>query len=254
MLAYTHLENAVQNKLFRPLYETFASITYLHVVPQLLRDSDSFKMAPDREDYFGKNLLRRMSSLPVKTKDAYFRRINEALSTAVPQFEKLRLDQSDTKEGLHLRAIFKHWRGFGAGQTERDFSDGTLRLIGLLWALQDGTGPLLLEEPELYLNAGIVRQIPEMISQIRREKGGARQIILTTHSLDLLSHPGISPEEVLVLQAGPDGTTVNRASDLPAIRPLLDAGALIGDAISPAVTPENLTDLLGSELLTEELE
>ena len=36
-----------------------------------------------------------------------------------------------------------------------DFSDGTLRLIGLLWALLDGTGPLLLEKPELSLHQEI---------------------------------------------------------------------------------------------------
>ena len=38
----------------------------------------------------------------------------------------------------------------GARQNESDFSDGTLRLIGLLWALEEegkNAGPVLLEEP-----------------------------------------------------------------------------------------------------------
>jgi len=69
------------------------------------------------------------------------RRINEALRLAVPQLQELTLDRDD--EGLpHLVASYQHWRPHGARQDERDFSDGTLRLIGLLWALQEGGSQL----------------------------------------------------------------------------------------------------------------
>ena len=40
----------------------------------------------------------------------------------------------------------EHWRPDAGWQTETQFSDGTLRLLGLLWSVLDGTGPLLLEE------------------------------------------------------------------------------------------------------------
>jgi hypothetical protein len=43
----------------------------------------------------------------------------------------------------HLRGKYEHWRPRGAWQTEGQFSDGTLRLLGLLWAVLDRTGPLL---------------------------------------------------------------------------------------------------------------
>ena len=66
--------------------------------------------------------------------------------------------------------------------------------FGMLWVLLDGVGPLLLEEPELSLHAGVVRHIPPMMARLGRKTG--RQIILSTHSYDLLSDEGIASEEV----------------------------------------------------------
>jgi len=59
----------------------------------------------------------------------------------------------------------------GAGwQREDQFSDGTLRLIGLFWALLEGDSPLLLEEPELSLNSAIIRKLPALIFRLQRQK------------------------------------------------------------------------------------
>jgi predicted ATPase len=106
----------------------------------------------------------------------------------------------------HLRAKYEHWRDKGVWQTEADFSDGTLRLIGLLWALLDGNGPLILEEPELSLHPEVVRYISEMMASIQKEQ--ARQILVSTHSSDLLSSPGIAADEVLLLRPTSAGTIV----------------------------------------------
>ena len=99
----------------------------------------------------------------------------------------------------HLEAKYMHWRAKGSKQQEAQFSDGTLRLIGFLFALIDSKGVILLEEPEINLHSGIIVQLPEFIAKIQRMKKAARQIIITTHSYDILSDPGISPEEVLLL-------------------------------------------------------
>ncbi|GHU70308.1 hypothetical protein FACS189413_10490 [Bacteroidia bacterium] len=88
--------------------------------------------------------------------------------------------------------IVKQWRGQGIKYQERDFSDGTLRLIGLLWALQDGTKPILLEEPELSLHSSIIRQLPDIIYQLQKKKTVKRQVILTTHSFEILENKGIA--------------------------------------------------------------
>lgn len=52
---------------------------------------------------------------------------------AVPQLEDFEL-WLDIRGTPHLRGKYEHGRPQGAWQTEDQFSDGTLRLMGLLWA------------------------------------------------------------------------------------------------------------------------
>jgi predicted ATPase len=95
---------------------------------------------------------------------------------------------ADVKGTPHLRGRYEHWRTHGAWQTEEQFSDGTLRLMGLLWAVLDGTGPLLLEEPELSLHPEVVRYIPLMFARVQSRR--QRQIIISTHSAEMLQWQG----------------------------------------------------------------
>jgi len=61
--------------------------------------------------------------------------------------------------------------------------------MGILWAVMDGQGPLLLEEPELSLHPGVVRALPQMLARAQRRMG--RQVFLSPHSPDLLNDEGI---------------------------------------------------------------
>ena len=70
-----------------------------------------------------------------------------------------------------------------------------------------GNSLLLLEEPELSLNDAIVRQIPLMLQRLQRDSKHRRQIIISTHSEALLSNPGIDGRGIIVLKAGPEGST-----------------------------------------------
>lgn len=209
-LTQTALEQLNSNQEFRPLAEFFGATTYLHLVPQLLKHGDEVGTRPSENDPFGQGLLQRIAKTPKMQRDARLKRIKKALSTAVPLFSELRFEQDKVSGLWHLEANFKHWRGNGAWQREDQFSDGTLRLIGLLWALQDGDGLLLLEEPELSLNDGIVRQIPLLIDRVLRDrkKGNlARQVLLSTHSESLLAEIQ-DPEHVLLVEPGENGSAV----------------------------------------------
>ena len=93
--------------------------------------------------------------------DDRLKKIEEALHIAVPQLKHL-TDTKDESGIPHLEAIYEHWKE-GSRQREDQFSDGTLRLIGLLWALLDEDSLLLLEEPELSLNIGIINRLPALI-------------------------------------------------------------------------------------------
>ena len=130
----------------------------------------------------------------------------------------------------------------GAKQREDQFSDGTLRLIALLWSLLEGDGLLLLEEPELSLNAAIVRALPSIIHRLQRRQ--KRQAVISTHSADLLSDKGIGGEEVLVLTPSAEGTEVQVASAIQEVRALLESGLSAADAVIPRTEPRASHQLL----------
>ncbi len=102
------------------------------------------------------DFLKQIARTPDRTREAWLRRIQDALRVAVPQLDEIELKRDD-RGTPHLRGKYAHWRPGGAWQKEDQFSDGTLRLMGLLWSMLEGTGPLLLEEPELSLHPEVVR-------------------------------------------------------------------------------------------------
>ena len=130
----------------------------------------------------------------------------------------------------------------GAWQTEEQFSDGTLRLMGLLWVAMEREGPLLLDEPELSLHPGIVRLLPQMLARVQRQT--KRQIFLSTHSPDLLRDEGIGLDETLLLAPGAEGTVVTPASSYRDIRDLLDGGLSLADIVIPRTRPDQATQLV----------
>jgi predicted ATPase len=208
-LTQTHLEQINNNAKFRELVEFLAGTTYLHLVPQLLKHADEISGRILESDPFGQGLLQRIARTTENSRVARLRRISKALNSAVPQFSELRFVKDEASGAPHLEARFSHWRENGAWQREEQFSDGTLRLIGLLWALFEGDGVLLMEEPELSLNDAIVEHIPSMIDRVlRSRKKGVRQVIVTTHSDNLIS--AVDPESIVLLEHGENGTTARR--------------------------------------------
>ena len=141
----------------------------------------------------------------------------------------------------HIEARYKHWRKSGSMQDETAFSDGTLRLIGFLFAMLDGNGVILLEEPEINLNSGIVEQMPEFIASVQRSR--RRQVFVTTHSYEMLSNAGIGMKEVLVLDTSNEGTEVKVVSDIPALKAAVEAGLTIGDVVLPYVKPSTVSQM-----------
>jgi predicted ATPase len=239
-LTQTHLEQISANAEFREIARFFESIRYLHLVPQLLRHSEAFQGPLSEEDPFGRSFLEVVAKTPEKTRKSRLRKIEAALREAVPQLKNL----TDTKDeaGIpHLEAVYEHWRPNAGRQREDQFSDGTLRLIGLFWSLLEGESPLLLEEPELSLHSGIVSRLPGLFHRLQRRR--ERQIFVSTHSWDLLSQKGIGGEEVVMLTPDPEGTKVELASSIDEVRELLAAGLSVADVALPRTTPTGL-DLL----------
>jgi len=234
LLTETHLEQISANQKFREIAKFFESVTYLHMIPQLLRNPEAFTGPGIPGDPYGRSFLETVARTPLKTRQSRLNKIERALRIAVPQLKQLTETKDET--GVpHLEAIYEHWRAKGAKQREDQFSDGTLRLLGLLWSLLDGDSLLLLEEPELSLNTGIIVKLPALMYRLQQQK--KRQIILSTHSADLLFDKGIAGEDVLLLNPVQEGTEVMVASSMREIRDLLDAGLSAGEAILPRTRP-----------------
>jgi predicted ATPase len=237
-LSQTALEQINVNQQFRGLSDFFSSIRYQHIVPQLIREPD--RSVGRKNDPFGGDFLERVAVTTRKTRDARLRRISEALRVAVPQLQGIELSQ-DPKGLWHVKAKYAHWRGQGAWQSEESFSDGTLRLLGLLWAVLESGGPLLLEEPELSLHPAVVARLPAIFYRMQRHS--ARQVLLTTHSEALLRDSGIGLDEIHLIEPEEEGSRITPAFARREISALLEGGMSLGEAVLPRVSPKNVQQL-----------
>jgi len=114
-------------------------------------------------------------------------------------------------------------------------------LIGLLWALQDGDGPLLLEEPELSLNDAIVEHIPLMIDRVLRKRGNSsRQVVISTHSDKLLSSL-TDTHAIILLEPGSNGTIVRTADAQEQVA--MDGGLNASEVLLPKTRPRDIDQL-----------
>ncbi len=239
-LTQTHLEQINSNADFREIGRFLESIRYLHLVPQLLRHPEAFQGPGIPDDPYGRNFLEMVVKTPEKTRRSRLKRIEAALREAVPQLKGL-TDMKDETGIPHLEATYAHWRPNAGRQREDQFSDGTLRLIGLFWSLMEGEAPLLLEEPELSLHSEIVAKLPPLFYRLQRKR--RRQIFVSTHSGDMLSQKSIGGEEVIILRPDKEGTVVEVASSIDEVRNLLEAGLSVADVVLPRTRPAGLGQL-----------
>jgi predicted ATPase len=240
-LTQTYLEQVGANAEFRDVSRFLQAITYLHLVPQLLRHADRIQGRIIEDDPFGQAFLERIAKTNERQQKSRLRVIQDALRIAVPQLEQLQFTRDADSGRPHLQALYSHWRPKAGWQREDQFSDGTLRLIGLLWSLLEGESMLLLEEPEQSLNAAIVTQLAPVIHRVQKRR--KRQVLISTHSDDLLSEPGIDGREVLMLTPSAEGTGVRVAADVADIQALLQAGFTAGEAILPRSNPPHAEQL-----------
>ena len=245
------------NHDFQELIDFFHSITYLHLVPQLLRfpglitldsvetdtnaqRSGSRSRNKSTRTQLGHGLLEKIDSVDENTRCSRMKTIEEALKIAIPQLEHLEF-KHDEAGRPHLSVRCSHWHPSSPAQHQEQFSDGTLRLLGLLWALLESDSLLLLEEPELSLHVGIVSQLAYLIYKMQASKN--QQVLVSTHSDVLLAQPEIDGTEVLMLTPTKSGTEVKIASDNEAVKQLLEADFTVGEAVLSRSSPENVKEM-----------
>lgn len=239
-LTQTYLQQTNTNKKFREIADIFGSVMYLHLVPQLLKYTEQLGGYRMEDDPFGQAFLERIAKSSERTQKSRLKKIGEALKVCVPNMSNLEFERDELGHP-HLKAMYKHWRPDAGWQREDQFSDGTLRLLGIMWALLDGDALLLLEEPELSLNEDIVRQIHYLISKIQKSAKHKRQVFITTHSHALLEDKSIDVREIVCLETTSDGTLIGEIGGLD--RQLLQAGYSPAEVFLPKLKPKSIEQM-----------
>ncbi len=206
-----YLVNASGLPEFRPIYDAFSQMGFYNLNPNKIRDLQLH----DNTDMLlqdGSNLTNVFSKLsPIVKQD-----IEEYLSIIVPGVRGVEVEKVGDKEILVFRQDVvgdKHPCRFHVN----NMSDGTLRLLGILVALsqnkrntQKHVSLIGIEKPEIAM-------YPAMVGALLDEFQNAAyntQVIVTTHSPDLLDEKSLDVDSILVAEVHNGNTIVAPVDDV----------------------------------------
>ena len=182
--------------VFRPLYDALSGMGCYKLSPEAIRDL----LSPDP----GELLIRDGSNLP-----SVLSNVDGSRKTAVEQYLAVMIPGGTGVEartvGSKLTLDFhqelrraKHPSRFPANNV----SDGTLRALGVLVALFQSNGPAMrrrrlvgIEEPEIALHPAAAGVLIDSLSDAAQRA----QVIVTTHSADLLDNDTIPDSSILAV-------------------------------------------------------
>lgn len=198
-------------------WSVLTGMRFYHPLPHVIRTTllgMPVVASPPLLEY-GENLLYVLGLLKRDHPKA-FEKIRDAVARLVPGLKGIDVTPAMVeveREGVRLDL----WQE----------SDGTLRLLALATALyQEPPGQLLvIEEPEL----GVHPQSLGVLMDLLIEQSAKRQIILTTHSLDLLNR---LPVETLRIMELTDGATRIVPLD-ETKRAIIEESFKMGDLLKP---------------------
>ena len=191
-----YLVNMSGLDVFRPLYDALSGMGFYNLNPEAIRDLQS----PDPGELLkrdGSNLASVLSNLDSDRKkdvEEYLAAITAGVTGVVAQAmgAKLTLDFRQEVRGA------KHpWR-FPAS----NMSDGTLRALGVLVALFQGSGGppgrrhlVGIEEPESALHPAAAEVLIDSLTDASQ----SAQVMVTSHSADLLDNDAIPDNSILAV-------------------------------------------------------
>ncbi|MGB6836569.1 MAG: AAA family ATPase [Dehalococcoidia bacterium] len=142
-------------------------------------------------------------------------RIEELMCSMVPGFKTWKTEQTyDGRIGFRIRES-----GIRSPFPPELISDGTIFLLGLLTALLGQRRPasaIFIEEPE----RGLHPQIMEGLVDLMRQVSTRTQVVVTTHSPDLVRH--LRPHEVYMVDKVDRATKIIRASSVEQVEQFLE--------------------------------
>lgn len=183
--------------VFRPVFDALTGMGFYNLNPKLMRDpqkpQDGRMLKP-----VGENIVSVIGHLE-RVAPQNLTLIENYLQTVVPMMHGLERKQIGPLETLEFRqevaGAQAPWR-FPA----QNMSDGTLRALGVLTALFQGNqdfAPSLIgiEEPETALHPAASAALREALTKA----SVTTQVMVTSHSPDLLDDRSILPEHILAV-------------------------------------------------------
>ena len=229
---------------FRPLYDALCNMQFYHIQPEMIRglhkpqDGAVLKL-------HGENLGNVIARLQAEQPESKAR-ILRYLQAIMPEIHDVTLEKIRSWENLAFwmkrdeglpsevlaGMIAKERLGPMATFTAQDMSDGSLRALAILCALFQASArhPLTLiaiEEPETGLHPAACAVLREAIL----EASHTAQIMVTSHSQELLNDASIEPDTLLVVELRHGASqiaTIDQASREMLQQKLFYAGELLG--------------------------
>ena len=201
--------------------QLLAGIRYVHPNPKkMLERADRYD--PDH----GTGFFQHAGRFSDQQLDAVVDRIRPIMTSVVPEIPNL----SYQRMGLGTEVVFYSdtpMRGASGVYSHEQFSEGTLRLLGLLFdlaTLPRVTSVVLIEEPETFLQASVVRSLPSLLAEVAMNRDV--QMIISTHSPELIDSELVLPSQVLMLRSENGETTGELLSESndPRIKAVVSAG------------------------------
>jgi predicted ATPase len=201
-----YLVNASGLAEFRPVYDALSAMGFYNLNPDKIRELQS----PDPGKLLlrdGSNLssvLEQMTNHAPQTKA----RVEEYLGKVVPGVVGVSSRNIGPKETLEFRqkvaGAANPWNFFAA-----NMSDGTLRALGVLVAIFQSTNgtyvPLVaIEEPEVALHPAAAEVLRDSLRAARL----STQLLVTSHSPDLMDDPSFEPDTLMAVAAVDGATTI----------------------------------------------
>jgi predicted ATPase len=180
---------------FRPVYDFLTSIRAYSILPKevngSLRPADSgMVLVPE-----GSNAASVLKAIIERSPEDHAR-IVRLLGQAVEGITAVKVEESAGKQ-LYLRFEKNIGDERPIPFSGYSMSDGTLRLLGLLLAVYQPSRPsvLMVEEPEATVHPAVAQLVTEILLAASNE----RQVLVTTHSPDILDAKELSDDQIRVV-------------------------------------------------------
>lgn len=239
---------SINDAPFREIYDSLMRMRSYNLNPGVIREPQE----PDPGEFLkhdGRNLAGVLADLRKRHTGA-MERIEQYLGVVVPGVQSVDRVPHGTYETIRF-----HQNVPGQEDAIRfsatSMSDGTLRALGILTALlqENSTPPSLvgIEEPEIALHPAALAALIDALQDAREQT----QVLVTTHSPELLYSPEVQGDELLAVSAesgetiiGPinEGSRESISQRRTSAGELLSLNLLEPDVDEAAVDGEDLFD------------